>query len=467
MTNNGTLNLNLTGLSGDSSLTLLDSKGKVLKTSANKRTAAEAITMQLLAGDYFIKIFPADGGKSAVNNTTYTLSNKVDYFPDDNAGNTPDKANDIGELADGAIVECNDWTGFGDPADYYQLTLTNAGTLSLNLTGLFGDANLALLNSAGKVLKTSANKKTADEAISTPLLAGDYFVKIAPADGGKGIINNTHYTLSNMVDYFPDDNADNTQADANVIGELADRVAVECNDWVGFGDPADYYQLTLASAGALTLNLTGLSSDANLTLLNSSGKVLKTSANKKSADEAIATALAAGDYLVKVAPADGGKGIANNTYYNLSNYFQEETAGSSFATSVELISDGTVHGWVGSGNKDDYYTFELQASTAVTLDLTGMNSNVNLYLYDRKNKQQAASAKSGNSDESITKTLAAGKYYVKATLAGKENTDYILNFNIDPSAFKTGSLGLTGPLTGSADTGSSDPLKKNNGLLAS
>ncbi|MFA6100871.1 MAG: pre-peptidase C-terminal domain-containing protein [Victivallaceae bacterium] len=461
----GTLSLNLTGLAGDANLALFDGKGKQLKISSAKGANPENISnMALLQGDYYVKVVPA--GKAA--DTDYTLTSTFASCPDDNAGDTPSGANVIGELEDGVAVERNDWTGFGDPADYYRLTLTNAGTLSLNLnlTDLTGDANLTLLDNKGKVLKASSTKGHIDEAIAMPLLAGDYFVKVAPADGGKGTINNTHYMLSNMVDYFPEDKIDNVPSGASYIGGLADGVAVECNDWVGFGDPADYYQLTLASAGALTLNLTGLSGDANLTLLDSKGKVLKTSANKKIADEAIATALAAGDYFVKVAPADGGKGIVNNTYYNLSNYFQAETAGNSFATAVELTSDGTVHGWVGTGNKDDYYTFELQASTAVTLDLTGINSNVNLYLYDSKNKQQAASAKSGNTDESITKTLTAGKYYVKATLAGKENTDYILNFNIDPAAFKTGSLGLTGPLTGSADTGSSDPLKKNNGLLA-
>ncbi|MFA6102926.1 MAG: PPC domain-containing protein, partial [Victivallaceae bacterium] len=181
-------------------------------------------------------------------------------------------------------------------------------------------------------------------------------------------------------------------------------------------------------------------------------------------------ALLSGDYYVKVAPADGGKGIVSNTVYTLSSkvdYFPEDTAGNTAAFAQPVTAKGQVSEWLGFGDKDDYYKFELQASTAVTLDLTGMNSNVNLYLYDSKNKQLAASAKSGNTAESITKTLAAGTYYVKATLAGKENTDYILNFNIDPAAFKTGSLGLTGALTGSADTGSSDPLKKNNGLLAS
>jgi small nuclear ribonucleoprotein (snRNP)-like protein len=423
--------------------------------------------MPLLAGDYFVKVVPADGGKSIVNNTTYTLSNKVDYFPADNAGSTQSTANVIGELADKVAVERADWTGFGDPADYYKLTLTNTGTLSLNLylTGLSGDANLSLLDSKGKVLKASSTKGHIDEAIAMPLLAGDYFVKVVPADGGKSIVNNTTYTLSNKVDYFPAETAGNVPAQA---GTLDINSSVDA--WVGFGDPADYYQLTLTNAGALSLNLTGLSSDANLTLLDNKGKVLKTSANKKSADELIVTALAAGNYLVKVAPADGGKSIVNNTYYNLSNHFQEETAGSSFATAVELTSDGTVHGWVGSGDKEDYYKFVVtNDGSTVTGGLSGFDSNINLYIYDSSRKLVASSAKSGIIPESIDSgagKMKAGTYYIKVLLAGSAATGYDLNFNL----IQPGSLRLfsaAGPLTGSADTVlTGDPLKKSSGLLA-
>ena len=592
----GKLSLTLAGLSGDANLTLYDGKGKQLKTSSRKGHADENIADLLLyGGDYYVKVAPADSGKSAANNTPYTLNKTLIYFPDatdnntyqkaaalalddagsgsdagwvgfgdatnyyqftttkagsfdfalgggagasakltlyslskgklaqfksvtmkkdgtagiddvlltagtwyaavdsadkgkgiantdyalnvsgsyfpeDTVGNTQAGAAVIGELADKVIVELPGWVGFGDPADYYQLTLTNNGTLNLNLTGLSSDANLTLLDNKGKVLKTSANRKFDSEAISTALLAGDYFVKVAPADGGKGTINNTHYTLSNMVDYYPEDKLDNVPSGASYIGGLADKVTVELQGWVGFGDPADYYQLTLAGAGALNLNLTGLSGDANLTLLDNKGKVLKTSANRKNADEAISTTLAAGDYFVKVAPADGGKGTVSNTPYTLINYFLEETAGSSFATAVELTSDGTIHGWVGSGNKEDYYKFEALADGATAAGgLSGFDSNVNLYIYDSKHKLVESSTQPGLNPESIDSgagNVDAGIYYVKVMLAGTAATEYDLNFNLtQPGSLRI--IGAAGTLTGSAETSGGDPLKKNNGLLAS
>ena len=454
----GKLSLNLADLNGDANMTLYDAKGKSLKSSSLKGLADENITdLALLKGDYYVKVAPADGGKGIVNNTTYTLSNTVNYFPADTVGNT---------IATAGTLETNgsadEWVGFGDPADYYKLTLDTAGKLSLNLADLNGDANMTLYDAKGKSLKSSSLKGLADENITDlALLKGDYYVKVAPADG----VFDASYKLSNVVDYFPADTVGNTLATSGVL-----ETNGFADEWVGFGDTADYYKLTLDSAGKLSLNLADLTGDANMTLYDAKGKSLKSSSVKGLADENIANlSLAGGDYYVKVAPASG----VTDAAYSLSNkvdYFPADTAGNAFATAWQVIESRPVNEWLGFGDKDDYYMFELQASTAVTLDLADMTSNVNMYLYDSKSRQLAASAKSGNTDESITKTLAAGKYYVKATLAGKENTDYSLNFGIDPSAFKTGSLQLSSaasPLTGSADASQTDPLKKNNGLLAS
>ncbi len=446
----GKLSLNLTGLTGDANMTLYDAKYKSLKSSSLKGLADENINLSLPGGDYYVKIAPGSG----VNDASYTLSNTVDYFPEDTASNTRQTAKDINEGVD-------DWVGFGDAADYYKLTLDSAGKLSLNLADLTGDASMTLYDAKGKSLKSSALKGLADENINLSLLGGDYYVKIASGSG----VNEAVYTLSNIVDYFPDDTIGNTFAAAGVLD--ANGFA---DERVGLGDAADYYKLTLDSAGKLSLNLTSLTGDANLTLYDARYKSLKSSFVKGLADENIANlSLAGGNYYIKIAPGAG----VNDASYTLSNtvdYFPEDTAGKAFAFARPVTENGQVDEWLGFGDKDDYYMFELQTATTVNLDLTDMSSNVNMYLYDSKSRQLAASAKSGNTDESISKTLAAGKYYVKATLAGKENTDYSLNFGIDPAAFKPGSLLLSGaasPLTGGADASQTDPLKKINGLLAS
>ncbi|MHB9139519.1 MAG: PPC domain-containing protein, partial [Victivallaceae bacterium] len=316
--------------------------------------------------------------------------------------------------------------------------------------------------------KTSATSGAASEAIANvSLLSGTYYVKVATSDNGKGTVN-TNYTLTNSVTYYPTDAAANDYKTAADIATL--------DNWVGFGDSADCYKLTLTGAGSLNLNLTGLSGNANLYLLDSSGRTLKTSATSGAASEAIANvSLLSGTYYVKVATSDNGKGTVN-TNYTLTNsvtYYPEDTAGNTLAAAKEVTSSGTLSEWLGLGDKNDYYKFELGSATGTTLELSGLSSNVNLYLYDNKGKQLAVSAKTGAAAESITKSLAAGTYYVKATLTGTANTAYDLNLNIDPSAFKTGSLQLfssSSTLSNSSDTalaGSDDAMKKNLGLLAS
>jgi hypothetical protein len=354
----------------------------------------------------------------------------------------PDSPINLTQQATGSTVAL-DWSDSSD-----NMAGINEYTIEYATNNLFADA-------------TRETSITSNINLNLTGITGvtTYYWRVMAQDNAENL--STWSEESSFI-VTPADIGANSYKTANDIATL--------DNWVGFGDPADYYKLTMTSAGTLTLNLTGLSGDANLSLLDSDGKILKTSANKGNTSEAITNyLLAGGTYYVNVAPVKGVNSAAY-TLANTKNYFPADTAGNTFALAQPVTESGPVNEWLGFGDKDDYYMFELQASTAVTLDLTGLESNVNMYLYDSKNKQLAASAKSGNTDESITKTLAAGKYYVKATLAGKDNTDYSLNFGIDPSAFKVGSLQLSSaasPLTGSADTTLGDTLKKDQGLLAS
>ena len=85
--------------------------------------------------------------------------------------------------------------------------MTGAGTLTLGLTGLGGNADLSLLNANGAVLKSSANAGITNEAINNVLLsAGTYYVRVAAGSG----VTAAAYTLSDTVNYFPAATADNT-----------------------------------------------------------------------------------------------------------------------------------------------------------------------------------------------------------------------------------------------------------------
>ncbi|MHB9138981.1 MAG: pre-peptidase C-terminal domain-containing protein, partial [Victivallaceae bacterium] len=422
--------------------------------SSPEKTATTAISMAtvsgLAAGSYFWRVRAVD---NAGHPSNWSKASSLLITPKDTIANDWKTAKSI---TDG-VGHC---VGTGDAADCYKLIMTNAGTLTLGLTGLTGNATLSLLDSKGKTLKTSANKGTASEAITDfALLSGTYYVKVAPADARTS----SEYTLTHSIKYTPVDKAANTWQTAKNIADGVDN-------WAGFGDAADFYKVSMAAAGTLALNLTGLTGDANLSLLDSNGRVLKTSVNRASKDEAITANLFSGTYYVKVAPSTG----VNNAPYTLTSVKKDcpaDTAGNSFETALKVTTNGTTAEWLGFSDKADYYKFDLQTATNAQFNLSGLKSNVNLYLYDGKKRQIAASANAGNSNESIIKNLAAGTYYVAAKLTGKDNTDYSLAFNIDPAAFKAGSLkmfGSSSPLTSGSDSAlSADPLKKNQGMLAS
>ena len=410
MTNAGFLSLGLTGLTGNADLSLLNSAGTAIKTSANTGITNEAINnIALLAGTYYVKVAAGFG----VNDASYTLTHTEKYTPVDTGANTWQTAKNIDDGVD-------NWVGFGDVADFYKLTMTNAGMLTLGLTGLTGNADLSLLSATGGVLKTSSNAGIASEAINNvALLAGTYYVKVAAGTS----VNDASYNLSNTIKYTPADKAANDYKTAQDIANL--------DNWVGFGDTADFYKLTMNNAGTLSLNLTGLTGNADLSLLNSAGTAIKTSANTGITSEAITgVSLLAGTYYVKVA---AGYGV-NDASYNLTNtvsYFPCDTydkAGNTIAT-AKLVDAPTQTGWVGFGDTDDYYRFDLATAAIGTLRLHDMiGGNADLTLYNAKGIQLKKSANLGVLEDTITSTLAAGTYYARVN-AVSGNIDYKLDFS--------------------------------------
>lgn len=80
--------------------------------------------------------------------------------------------------------------GEDNPKKYYKLRINRSSHLDLSLTELKANADLALLNRKGKVLKQSAQKGRLNEAIKHTVTKGTYFVRVSPRQG------NTRYRLS-------------------------------------------------------------------------------------------------------------------------------------------------------------------------------------------------------------------------------------------------------------------------------
>jgi Metallo-peptidase family M12B Reprolysin-like/Secretion system C-terminal sorting domain/Bacterial pre-peptidase C-terminal domain/Fibronectin type III domain len=73
--------------------------------------------------------------------------------------------------------------GFSGDNDYYSFVAA-AGSITISLTTLPANYQLALLNSAGTTLQSSTNNGTANESITRTVTAGTYFVRVYPRNNG-------------------------------------------------------------------------------------------------------------------------------------------------------------------------------------------------------------------------------------------------------------------------------------------
>ncbi|MCA2708056.1 MAG: S8 family serine peptidase, partial [Microcystis sp. M025S2] len=77
------------------------------------------------------------------------------------------------------------------------------------------------------------------------------------------------------------------------------------SDFVGSADTNDYYRFSLGTSSNFSLSLTGLSADADVSLLDSNGTVITSSTNGSNSSESITRQLNAGTYFVRVYPYSG------------------------------------------------------------------------------------------------------------------------------------------------------------------
>jgi hypothetical protein len=244
----------------------------------------------------------------------------------DRAGNSLNRAKTF-QLSSNATFK--DKVGGRDRSDFLRFTLDSRSSTNFTLTPSKSDVNLQLLDSRGQLLSTSARKGKTVESIKTTLEPGTYFLKIYP--GKKSSRTSTSYSLSASTALLPNvtptpsptpvptpiptpapiDSAGNQINAARNISVGA--ATSSYSDWVGGADPDDFYQFTTDTTGGLTLNVTGLATDANVRLiqdLNKNGiveesEVLGNSLNLVNTAGSISKVINTGIYFIQVTRGGG------------------------------------------------------------------------------------------------------------------------------------------------------------------
>ncbi|MDD2403696.1 MAG: hypothetical protein PHI56_04045 [Victivallaceae bacterium] len=205
------------------------------------------------------------------------------------------------------------WVGQGDAADWYKFNIDDEnssiryGFLLYQQTARSANMKLYRIEDGALKNEIELDSKIDNSAI---LGTGDYALEIRSADNGNGK-KNTVYDLEMMA--FDINNEDDNWGDGAQNLVFHEWGATYVEDWVGFGDAKDWFNIKITDADRYQFDLyADKYKYANMNLydvdeLGNLGKRIKF-------DSDSATYLADGNYALEISSADNGKGKKNTGY---------------------------------------------------------------------------------------------------------------------------------------------------------
>ncbi len=434
----GILNLSVSGLEGKVTVTLYDIDGKKLKSVSVSKDTENIFKDILVPNGAYVTVASGDNGKGK-ENTSYVISVNDSYFPAATDNNTIATATAVA-LGETGAATLEGWVGYGDAVNYYRLNGdAHAGTLNVSLSRLDSKVTVALYDVNGKKLKSVSVSKDTENIFKDILVPGNAaYLSVTSGDNGKGK-QNSDYVLTVQENYFPaatDNNTFNTASDVTLV----DGAAVE-KGWVGYGDASDFYRLNMGNAGLLDLSVANVTDKVSVAVYDAQGKKLKSfsvnSGDKLLLDDYLLTS---GVSYISVTSGDNGKGKNNSSYELIigAEVFpaasDNNSMASAFAFEFDEAGKATVTDWVGYGNEEDFFKFEIgEDGGNVALDLKlddeslRIGNEVLFSLYNEEGKT-LLNIKNGVMQDS----LAAGTYYVSVEVKDekKHNTSYSLGVTL-------------------------------------
>jgi trimeric autotransporter adhesin len=420
---------------------------ETIASSIRSSTSPENLSGLLNAGTYFIQVYPFSNAA-----TGYQIS--ITASPQDRAGNSTATATNVGTLVGDRSF--NDFVGIVDPNDFYRFVLPTSSNFRLDLTGLEADADVRLLNSAGTTIDASVSSGTTSENITRSLTAGTYFVQVYPFNG-----TSSNYRLSLAASPIFD-GAGNSLSTARNVGSLTTTLTL--NDFVGAADTNDFYRFNLNTGSNFNLNLSGLTADAEVELIQDfnnngsvdDGEILASSINSSTNPETLSRLLAVGSYYVRVYPYSSD----SNTAYRLS-LGAVAVGDNTLSTAISLgalTTSRTIAGFVGNTDADDFYRFSLNSDRSIGIFLNGLSADADIQLIRDFNTNGivdssdvlAESSRAGSASEAIFNNLSAGTYFVRV-LQYSGNTNYSLTLTplVDRAGSTLGTAANLGTLSSS------------------
>jgi ELWxxDGT repeat protein len=201
----GDYKFNLSGLTADANVEILDSAGTLVKSATKTGSQAESLLLPLNAGSYYVRVFQGTGGAAS----SYGLSAALltDNSPGTFAGGAG-SATILTPTASLGVVKSNYVLdgAKNSTEDLFKINVTQRSFLNLELKGinndglLTGNLDVELFSADGftptpaTVVFTSSRPGTSAEVFGGTLLPGEYYIRIKPGTAGTG--EGSEYSLS-------------------------------------------------------------------------------------------------------------------------------------------------------------------------------------------------------------------------------------------------------------------------------
>jgi hypothetical protein len=343
-------------------------------------------------------------------------------------------ARDLGDLT-GDTTYSQQGTVENGTDRLFKFKLSRSGSVNLSLGKLSSNADLRLLNRSGRELKRSTRASQRSESIQSRLDSGTYYVQVSGVEGSAnyqlGVANDGRsLDAGNSVGKALDTGV-LTGANRSYEGKVSQR-------------DQDFYQFSVTERGTVSLALSNMRRDIDLTLLDRSGNEIATSKNNDDSDELISQTLNAGTYFVQVSrfgklrtsyklkmAADGTDLSSGEPISGMPPGTNGEAGGS--LSTAESVSSATFsrNGVVGGSDREDTYRFSLSRAGVFSADISGLagNSSVKL-IQDLNNNGVIDSGEVLSSNKTVRRFLNSGTYFLQVASDNSQSLSYDLKTNV-------------------------------------
>ena len=291
----GTLDVDLATSSFTGQVALADPKGNLIYLTSDLEDLGDSnVSAVLPAGSYTILAAAVAGAGSYQLTTTFTAQSGttvaacaqfVSLFPNSFY---------ITDLGSGGCTATN-----GQPADFYQFTLSSSGVVAAVMTSNQIQGRLVLTDSSGNYLRSDDDSYAANDPLIVQFLpAGAYQLAAGADSGGAGGL----YQVSLLAVYGSRPAFCAPLASLTPGAGVSGTLAITSCQYVD-GTFADIYSLTLTAATPLDLLLASTDFDAYLVVLDAQGNVVAEDDDSGGGTNAeIVQNLPAGTYYVVAKP---------------------------------------------------------------------------------------------------------------------------------------------------------------------